>query len=368
MSGLRVCLVSAYDFIEKGGVKKHVVQLAAELRKGGDHVDIAGPYSGSAELPEGMYGFRGVMNFPSNGSDNLIGIGVNPFKVRALLSRGRYDVLHIHEPAVPMLSWWLSWLSPGIAKVCTFHAFAETESSLSQTARRMLVAPELRFYDRAIAVSPAAARFAKVAWSRPLAIIPNGLDTRAFTPRTGERQPGPVRLLFVGRFRDPRKGLPTLLQAFAKARAAGADVVLDVVGEGNPAILGPLPEGVTLLGILQGEDALANAYRGCDVFVAPSMGGESFGIVLLEAMASRLPIACSSIEGYAAVAPKDGALLTPPGDVDGLAAALVTLAADPARRERMADVNLAASVDYDWSRLADRVREEYRLAIAQKRG
>src|SRR5262249_50834561 len=154
----------------------------------------------------------------------------------------------------------------------------------SRWARR-LCWPHLALFDRGIAVSPAAARFARAAWSRPLALIPNGVDTNTFKPLgpakcASARGRRGARLLFVGHFRDPRKGLATLIDAFGRLRQRGAEVTLDVVGDGDPRTLGALPQGIKFHGPVASDSALAEHYHRCDVFVAPSLGMESFGIVL----------------------------------------------------------------------------------------
>ena len=363
---LRICMVASYDLAEEGGVKKHTVHLARKLRELGDHVDIAGP-SSIPSLPDGMRGFAGVVNIPLNGSDNHVAMFARPWAVRRFLADGRYDVIHVHAPEVPPLAWYFGWFGGGSARVATFHAYTENEGAMSRLARRLVCRPQLRGFERGIAVSPSAAQFARGSWdARPLEIIPNGVDTDRFSPRAGPRAPGPVRLLFVGHWRDPRKGLPVLLDAYRVLRQRDASVVLDIVGSGPDAMRVDLP-GVTYHGPIANELELARLYRECDVFVAPSMGMESFGIVLLEAMASGKPIACSDIDGYRAVVPQAGAMLVTPGDSLGLADAIEGLATSNELRRRMGDVNRAAALPYDWSRLAARVREVYASALDRPR-
>ena len=359
---LRICIVVSYDLAEEGGVKRHAVHLAQELRSHGDHVDIFGPNSNGNPLPPGAYGFRGVVSVGSNGSESHVGIFTRPWSVWRRLRDGRYDILHVMEPSVPTLAWYATWFAGPAVRVATFHAYSEAEGMRSRVARRLLVRPQLMLFDHGIAVSPAAERFARRVWSRPLALIPNGIDTKMYTPpTTAEEHTGPLRLLFVGHFRDPRKGLPTLLEAFEQLRARGVDVVLDVVGDGA---VKPAP-GVVYHGAIADERILATQYRACDLFVAPSNGMESFGIVLLEAMASGLPIVCSDIVGYRAVVPEDGAALVPPGNAMALADAIAKLAASPAQRHQMGAANRQASLEYDWAGLAARVRAEYLVALSR---
>ncbi len=364
---LRVCMVATYDLAEEGGVKKHSMHLATRLRAGGDHVDVVGPYSGSEPLPDGVYGFGGVVNIRGNGSDNHLSLFASPLAVRRFLRRGDYDVVHVMAPEVPPLAWYFAWFAGRAARVATFHAYTEREALPSYLARRLFCAPQLRLFDRGIAVSPSAADFARGAWSGPLSLIPNGVDTERFTPGARLRQPGPLRLLFVGHWRDPRKGLPVLLESYRTILAQGVAATLDVVGAGPEAARVELP-GLRYHGAISDEEELARRYRECDVFVAPSMGMESFGIVLLEAMAAGKPIVCSDIDGYRAVVPPEGARLVRPGDPAALAAALCQLAPSDELRRKLGDANRQAALPYDWSRLSDRVREEYLSALETRRG
>ena len=364
-SPLRICITAAYDLAEQGGVKRHAEHLATELRRGGDQVLLLAPYSGTQPLSEGTEGLRGVVSIRSNGSNSRPGIFVCPWLIWKRL-HNRFDILHEMEPVVPSLNWWAAWFVGSAARVATFHSYSEDERPRSRFFREGLGRPQLMLFDRAIAVSEPAAQFARGLWKRPLALIPNGVDTGLFAPRP-RRVDTSLRLLFVGHWHNPRKGLPVLLTAYQRLRAQGVDVTLDVLGDGGERLPHTLP-GVTYHPALADEQQLAEHYRAADVFVAPSLGQESFGIVLLEAMASALPIVCSDIDGYRAVVPERGARLVPPGDAEAMAAAIAELAADRNLRQQMAEHNRAAALEYDWSVLAARVREEYVAALEKKRG
>ena len=162
---------------------------------------------------------------------------------------------------------------------------------------------------------------------------------------TGSATPGaPLRILFVGHWRDSRKGLPHLLDACERLTARGVAWTLDIVGDGGTQAKSTLP-GITYHGPISSERQVAELYASCDVFASPAVGGESFGIVLLEAMASARPIVCSDIAGYRYAVgggPDCGAKLVAPGDVDGLAEAFAALAADPALRARLEPKPLSA--------------------------
>jgi phosphatidylinositol alpha-mannosyltransferase len=173
-----------------------------------------------------------------------------------------------------------------------------------------------------------------------------------------------LRLLFVGHWRDPRKGLRYLLEAHGSLAANGLPLSLDVIGEGTPDATAP--PGVTFHGPVTSEAALAEHYRRCDLFVAPSTGQESFGIVLLEAMACSRPVVCSDIPGYRQVVDPAGARFVAPGDAPGLARAIASLAAHPELRSQMGRINRRRAEAYDWSDIAHRIREQYLGAIAER--
>src|SRR5579862_7449495 len=280
-------MMVTYDLASHGGgVKQHALHLAASLRRLGDSVVLVGPSSKRLpdEGPE-LVTFGGVVNIPGNGSDNFLGIFASPVRIRRFFDEHEFDVIHVHEPLNPALTYWSVWMTRGVPHVATFHAFNEAEGRTMTTARKVFGASIFPWFQRAIAVSPAAARYASAAWSRELAIIPNGVPTAIFHPPAAPRDDdGVVKLLFVGRLGDPRKGAVYAIDAYRELLARGRRVTIDVIGEQGAADAPPPLPGLTYLGAIPFAD-LVERYRACDVFVAPSTGQESFGIVLLEAMA-----------------------------------------------------------------------------------
>jgi phosphatidylinositol alpha-mannosyltransferase len=385
--------VVPYDLAERGGVKHHAHDLAAALRAGGDEVLIVGPSStpidrgtldGSRIPPRRGFGGQsppaphasddahtrrlgGVINVRSNGSDNRLALLVSPLAVWRFFRRERFDVVHVHEPPVPSLPYWTAWFARHMPQVCTFHAYAEHSPPLMRVARRLWAGLQFGFFQRGIAVSQAAADYTRLTWKRPLTIVPNGVRTDLFRPADQPRaaDDGPLRLLFVGRIGDARKGFACLLAAYEALRARGVPVTLDVVGElGGAPLPAPRP-GLTYHGPLPLHDLIAR-YRACDLFVAPSTGQESFGIVLAEAMACGRPIVCSDIDGYRRTVDERGACLVPPRDPEALAAAIARLAARPEERWRMGAINRDKARSYDWTRVAAQVREVYEAAIEDR--
>jgi phosphatidylinositol alpha-mannosyltransferase len=226
------------------------------------------------------------------------------------------------------------------------------------------------YFTRGIAVSEPAARYASSAWKRSLEIIPNGVATETFVPGFDrafghgvDRAAGdPLRVLFVGKLGDERKGFRYLLDAHRRLLSRGVRVHLDVVGEGSEVY--SRDEHVTFHGALPLVD-LVRRLQTCDLFVAPSTSQESFGIVLLEAMATAAPIVCSDIDGYRRVVHPHGASLVAPRDPIALAAAIRSLVDAPATRRAMGAINRRHALEYDWSVVAPRVREVYLSAIEE---
>ena len=370
---LRVCMMVTYDMASPGGgVKQHALHLAASLRRLGDEVMLVGP-SSVPSRESSVHSFGGIVNVRANGSDNNLGILVSPIAIARFFRQHRFDVIHIHEPLQPALSYWSVWLTRRIPHVATFHAFAEREGRMLRWARKASGATMFPWIQRAIAVSEPAARYASAAWRRELKIIPNGVPTDIFTPppataAAAGSAPGPVKLLFVGRIGDERKGARFLFEAYRGLVARKLPVTLDIVGELGEAAPPPELPGLTYHGAVPFE-RLPELYRACDVFVAPSTGQESFGIVLLEAMASGKPVVCSDIEGYRQVATTEGSLLVRPSDAAALEDGLVrAVQIDPEQRRRQGELNRRHAEAFDYDRLAARVRNEYLLAIAARAG
>jgi phosphatidylinositol alpha-mannosyltransferase len=357
-----------YDMASPGGgVKQHALHLAASLRRGGDEVMLVGPSSVPTGEPD-VRSFRGIVNIRANGSDNNLGLLVSPRAIARFFREHRFDVIHIHEPLQPALSYWSVWLTRRVPHVATFHAYMEQEGLMLRWARKAWGATMFPWIQRAIAVSEPAARYASAAWNRELSIIPNGVPTDHFTPPPVHHHGRRVKLLFVGRIGDARKGARYLFEAYAGLVARKLPVTLDVVGEIGHADPPPELPGLTYHGAV-GFDRLAELYRACDVFVAPSTGQESFGIVLLEAMASAKPVVCSDIEGYRQVATTEGSTLVPPSNAGALEEALAQVVQIPPEiRRRQGELNRRHAEAFDYDRLADRVRHEYERAIAACHG
>lgn len=373
---MRVALVCPYALGRPGGVQSHVEQLARHLRQAGDTVLVVAPGAGRpghVERPAdggvagGLITVGRAVGVPFN--DSVAPVALTPAAAARTLGALRAfdpDVVHVHEPAVPAVSLAATLRGPRPV-VATFHAWSDRDR-LYRLARPVLRPAVERLAARA-AVSPAALAYHSRALALPagsFTLIPNGVDVEVFAaaephPDLGD---GPT-LLFVGRL-ERRKGLAQLCRAYAGLRVHHPDLRLLVVGDGperrrcEQALPAEVAAGVTFLGRLEAAE-LPALYACADVVVAPSLGGESFGVVLLEAMAARRPVVASDIPGYRTVL-RDGVegRLVPPGDVGALEQALDALIANPSLRQAMAAEAATSVAAYDWGVLTGRVREVYR--------
>jgi len=368
---MKIGLVTPYIYPLPGGVNAHVRYLYENLIARGHDVRIISSVHGPQKQSEGDvirlgYGF----SVPANGS-----VGTLTFSprygslVRDMLDRERFDVLHFHEPFVPFLSLVLLRESQSI-NVATFHAYAGW-SPAYEFGKRMLSRFARRLHGR-IAVSAAARHFIDRYFPGDYKVIPNGVDIS----RLANAQPiaryrdGTLNIFFMGRF-EPRKGAMYLLKAYRQLRKRGIDCRLLLAGTGPQEreirryIATRRLKGVELLGRISDDDK-DRYFATADVYVSPATGQESFGIVLLEAMAAGTPIVCSDIHGYKGVVRRgEQALLVPPRDVKALTAALEKILGDPELRARMGEAGRARAPQFSWENIAAKV-EEYYLFVARR--
>jgi phosphatidylinositol alpha-mannosyltransferase len=379
---VRVGLVSPYSYTYSGGVGGHAEALAEGLLRLGHEVRLLAPYDPDDRLARVMH--RGARPQRRPVPDYLIPLGrtvglamngavsnvsLNSAALAVLgheLRTGGYDVVHVHEPNVPVVSWCaVEWARAPV--VGTFHTYS---TSFLANAVAANVAGARRLYAKLsarIAVSEAAAWTARRFYGGHYRIVPNGVDLSAARPAAPARD-GELRLLFVGRA-EGRKGLPVLLRAFEALRSAGIAARLTIAGataqEVEPLLLDP--EGVHVAGRVSDEQKW-RLLGEADVLCAPSLGGESFGMVLTEAFASGTPVVASDIAGYRDVV-RDGAdgLLVPAAGAVELGEALRGLALDPSRRARMAAAARERAERFAWPRVTREVTAVYEEALAQPR-
>jgi phosphatidyl-myo-inositol alpha-mannosyltransferase len=370
---VKVAMVSPYALTVPGGVQAHVTALAAALRRDGHEVVVIGPGAGRAGRTADIVGVGRPFAVPFNGS--VAPIALWPTAARATrraIAAAEPDVVHVHEPLVPWVG--LAAATTSSAPVVgTFHAWSDA-SRLYRTTRPVgrRVAEGLAVR---LAVSEAAAGYHAGALGLPSSrfrLVPNGVDVARFAdaePIDDLVDPTRPTLLFVGRL-ERRKGLESLVRAFTRLKTDRPELRLIVVGEGpergrcEGLLSAGLRADVRFLGRVD-QDELPRYYASCDLAIQPSLGGESFGIVLLEAMAAGKPLVASDIPGYRTVA-SDGrqGRLVPPNDPAALASAIGALLDNPALRTAMAEDGRRTVVEYDWSRVATRVADVYREARA----
>ena len=371
---MKVALVSPYDFAYPGGVTSHIASLARELRERGHSVAILSPCSQPpySQRVEGLVPLGRPVPVPSGGSVARVSLSFwQAPRVKALLERERFEIVHVHEPLTPFLPLCVLHFSRAV-NVGTFHAY-HGRSRFYPWAKPVL----LRWFRRLhghIAVSPAAMRFVARYFPADYRVIPNGIEVDHFAqPTEPVPESGYIRptLLFVGRL-EKRKGLKYLLGAFARLKWEFPDLRLLVVGPGSPdkdsyRLLGErgLRDVVFVGPVAYGD--LPRYYQAADVFCAPATGKESFGIVLLEAMAAGLPVVASHIDGYACVL-QDGlqGFLVPPKDEEALASAIRRLLEDRSLREAMGRRGQERAREFDWERVAAQVEGYYEALLATR--
>ena len=376
---MKVGIVTQSYYPRYGGVTENVHNTALELRRRGHDVTIITGRFRDRREPEAGCGVERVgtnVLVPFNQAfvDLTVGLGLRR-RLRALLRAGDFDVVHIHNPTAPTLPLLAIEEARG-ATVGTFHS--TVGRSLLQDAFRDWLDRAAARLDARIAVSRTAEASARLYHPGEYHVIPNGVDVERFQPGLEPferwRDPARVNLLFVGRL-DPRKGVQHLLAAMPEvvARTRGRARLLIV---GNSALRPRLERGVPaalrphihFLGHVPSAD-LPRWYATGDVFVSPASGNESFGIVLLEAMAAGVPVVATDIPGYRSVIqPGENAEAFPPGDVGALARALVRLVDDPARRAELARRGRSRALEFAWPRVIDRIEGVYRQVLERRAG
>jgi phosphatidylinositol alpha-mannosyltransferase len=383
---MRIALLSPYSWTYPGGVTRHIQALATELDALGHEARILAPLDPDDALarrlhrgarpqrlkqPAGFVALGRTAGFPANGAvSNLVPVPGGVLAMRRELRDGGYDVVHIHEPVVPLLGWdALCSTAPELPLVGTFHTYSE--NALTNGIANVLGARRrMNHLHVRIAVSEAAAWTARRFYGGRYRIVPNGvhlgeaqdgslaeLDSRAASD-------GPLRILFIGQAVE-RKGLPVLLRAFEALREQ-VPATLTLVGASADEVAHMMLDdrGVQALGKVSEARKLAEL-ADAEVLCAPSLHGESFGMVLTEALAAATPVIASDIPGYRDVV-RDGidGMLSPPGNALALAEALRSLALDPTARARMATAARARAERFAWPHVAAEVLDCYEQAQA----
>ena len=370
---MKIGLVSPYDYAYPGGVMAHIFHLSQHLIKAGHEIKIIAPLSSPpAILDKGFIRLGRSVPVPTGGSTARISLSVwlEP-RIKRLLREESFDVIHLHEPLAPVIPLLILPLSQAV-NVGTFHAF-HGSSRVYWLSKHMLRRSHERL-DGRIAVSSPALGFVSKHFPGDYRVIPNGIEFNRFSkPARPLRdfQDGKLNILFVGRL-EKRKGLRYLLGAYGKLKWKHPNTRLIVVGPGNPEpeayrfIAERNIEDVVLVGGVSYED-LPRYYQAADIYCSPATGKESFGIVLLEAMAAGKPIVATNIEGYASVmSHREEGLLVPPKNEEALEEALDTLLTDSALREEMGARGTQKAPHYDWEQVTARIIEYYTYLLDRR--
>lgn len=372
---LRIGIVSQAYRPAVGGVTEHVAATARVLRLRGHDVTVITSRFGSENESEGgvvRLGRNLLVRY--NGAENNMTVGMRlPAHLDQVLRAGRFDVVHIHCPVSPVLP----LLTLRLARcpvVGTFHSAVMSDLPFQLFGRFLL--PLYRRIDRPLAVSDTARECAERHFPGPIEVVPNGVDRSRFRPglpRLARYDDDLPTILFVGRF-DPRKGIPELMAACGRLAREGHRFRLVLVGDGAlrsqiTRLAGGALEGRVHFEGHVGHDHLPRYYASADIFCSPARGGESFGLVLLEAMASGVPVVATDLPGHRSVfTPGVEGITVPPRDPGALAVALARLLADASLRASMGALGVERARAFGWERIVDRLESMYRSLAPERDG
>ncbi len=372
---MKIALVSPYDFAYPGGVTNHISSLEHYLTKMGHRVKVIAPASkavstfGDRFIPVGK-----PRPVPSSGSIARVTISLRLApRIKAILDEEKFDIIHLHEPLCPMLCTTVLRLSQ-TANVGTFHAYGSIGYSLSKPLNTIFLKRWFSKLHGKIAVSKPAMELVNKHFPGYYTIIPNGVDLDHFSSGVSpidEFGDGKINILFVGRL-EKRKGLNYLLEAHKQIKQEIPNSRLIIVGPGTrlrnkyeKQVVQNGLKDVVFVGYVA-HDELPRYYKTADIVCAPATGKESFGIVLLEAMALGKPVVASNIDGYASIMTHGvEGLLVPPKDEKALAQALISLMANESLRQQMGARGRLTAGGYDWKHIVQRVFDYYVKVLSE---
>ncbi|WP_381800769.1 glycosyltransferase family 4 protein [Streptomyces niveus] len=349
---MKIGIVCPYSWDVPGGVQFHIRDLADHLIRLGHEVSVLAPADDDTPLPPFVVSAGRAVPVPYNGSVARLNFGfLAAARVRRWLHDGTFDVIHIHEPTAPSLGLLTCWAAQGPI-VATFHT--SNPRSRVMLAAYPILQPALEKISARIAVSEYARRTLVEHLGGDAVVIPNGVDVGFFSEAevNPEWQGGTIG--FIGRIDEPRKGLPVLMKALPRILEAFPRTRLLVAGRGDEkeaveSLPKKMRERVEFLGMVSDEDK-ARLLRSVDVYVAPNTGGESFGIILVEAMSAGAAVLASDLDAFAQVLDQgEAGELFANEDADALAEAAIRLLGDPERRDELRRRGSAHVRRFDWS-------------------
>ncbi|MFE7582058.1 glycosyltransferase family 4 protein [Streptomyces gardneri] len=349
---MRIGIVCPYSWDVPGGVQFHIRDLAEHLIRLGHEVSVLAPADDDTPLPPYVVSAGRAVAVSYNGSVARLSFGfLSAARVRRWLHDGTFDVVHIHEPASPSLGLLTCWAASGPI-VATFHT--SNPRSRAMIAAYPILQPALEKISARIAVSEYARRTLVEHLGGDAVLIPNGVDVDFFARAEPKKEWQGETLGFIGRIDEPRKGLPVLMRALPRilTERPGARLLVAGRGDEEEAVASLPPEmrsRVEFLGMVSDEDK-ARLLRSVDVYVAPNTGGESFGIILVEAMSAGAPVLAADIDAFAQVLDQGSAgELFANEDADALADAAIRLLGDETRRAELSARGSSHVRRFDWS-------------------
>ena len=363
---LKIGLVCPYSWDTPGGVQNHVRDLAEYLIAAGHHVSVLAPAIDEEKLPDYVVNAGKPISIPYNGAVARILFGPVAFaRVRQWISNGDFDLLHLHEPAIPSISLLACWAADG-PMVGTFHAAAKRQKIIF--AIGPILEPAIEKLSARIAVSEAARLTLIDHLDTDAVVIPNGIYASRYHNGTPQEKWQGNTIGFIGRFEEPRKGLSILLGALPVIARFAPDVKVFVAGPGDPteveeSIDPQLRHRFTFLGKISEEDK-ANFMSSVALYVAPNTGGESFGIILAEALAGGACVVASDIPAFDDLLGHGefGAIFKSEDSTD-LAKVIIDLLRDEKKRSELAAAGRVRGQSFDWEIIAQQILSVYEMSI-----
>ena len=363
---LKIGIVCPYSWDTPGGVQNHIRDLAEFLIESGHDVSVLAPVIDESNLPEYVVNAGKPISIPYNGAVARVLFGPVAFaRVRQWISQGEFDLLHLHEPAIPSISLLACWAADG-PMVGTFHAAAKRQKIIF--AIGPILEPAIEKLSARIAVSEAARLTLTDHLDTDAVIIPNGIYANRYTDgKTIEKWSGNT-IGFIGRFEEPRKGLSVLIDALPMISRFAPDVKIFVAGPGDPAeviegIDPQLRQRFEFLGKIT-ESEKADFMSSVAVYVAPNTGGESFGIILAEALAGGACVVASDIPAFDDLLGHGefGALFESESSTE-LAKVVIDLLRDETKRKELSARGKERSKKFDWTVVAQQIYSVYEMSI-----
>ncbi len=367
----RIGIVCPYGWDTPGGVQSHVGDLAEYLIAQGHYVSVLAPVINEEGIPDYVTSAGRPISIPYNGAVARILFGPLAFaRVKQWIGSGNFDLLHLHEPAIPSISLLACWASEG-PLIGTFHA-ASTKQKIA-FAITPFIEPVIEKLTARIAVSEAARETLKIHLDTDAVVVPNGIYTKKFSDAHSDPRWSGNTIGFIGRFEESRKGLSVLIEALPTIIEKIPDIRVIVAGPGNPAtvleeIEPHLRQRFTFLGRISEEDK-ANFMSSVAIYVAPNTGGESFGIILAEALAGGASVLASDIPAFDSLLGhgKYGSLFQSENSED-LAKRAIELFNSPELRRTIARAGREYAQSFEWDVVAERIYDVYEMAMVGHNG